>query len=196
MKSPYIHRLLVLVLAGAVSHLAGADDAKKEALRRAQALAACASQYSSAIARCRGSASAVACYATADQADLACRNVEGAAGHSDVPEPNMLTPPRPAPVGPNAVKRQLNCQTGLLRATGCADGHAGVPSCGNSSQEDINAGQGISQPAPGVVVDASGITDRCSNGTRMGCHDGFAVSPREGVDLCWDSSGNRDRYRY
>lgn len=177
--------LALLVVGGSATLLA--DDAKKRELK----LAKCAATYKVDLTACESQAQAEACYQRADATDLACRRAEGAAGNSDV-ETSFIEKRRAA-IQRITVKLPLNCGTGI-NAT-CADGHARFPVCERSGEQAINAGQGIGGQNAGITQDAQGNKDVCS-GQTLKCPAGFTLSPRTGQDLCWDSTANRDKYRY
>jgi hypothetical protein len=178
--------VVAFVLGTSTSSLA--DDAKKREL----ALAKCAATYKTNLQACENLAEAVACYQKADADDLACRSAQGAAGHSDVDPGIAKTRLERITIGP---KLPLNCTTGLNPT--CADGHARIPICAESSQQSQQNAQGIGGPAntPVVIQDANGNADRCT-GQSLRCPAGFTLFPRPGQDLCWDSVENKNRYRY
>lgn len=178
--------LLLLVFGGGA--VLRADDAKKRDL----ALAKCAAAYRVALTACESQAQAATCYQQADAADLACRRAQGAAGNSEV-ETSFIERRRTVLDRLNVVKLPLNCGTGLNPT--CADGHARIPTCPQSGEDALNAGQGRATEGARISQDSQGKTDTCS-GQPVKCPAGFTLSPRTGQDLCWDSVANRDRYAY
>jgi hypothetical protein len=178
--------LLLLVFGG--DAVVRADDAKKRDL----ALAKCAAAYKVALTACESQAQAATCYLQADATDVACRRAQGAAGNSEV-ETSFLEKRRIALQRVTIGKLPLNCGTGLDKT--CADGHARIPTCPQSGEDALNAGQGRATEGAGISQDSQGTTDTCS-GQPIKCPAGFALSPRTGQDLCWDSAANRDKYAY
>jgi hypothetical protein len=178
--------VVALVLGTSTSSLA--DDAAKREL----ALAKCAATYQTSLQACESLADAVTCYQKADAADLACRSAQGAVGHSQVDPATATKRLERITIG---AKLPLTCTTGINPT--CADGHARIPICSQSTQQAIQSGQGIggADNVATVVQDASGNADRCT-GQTLKCPPGFTLFPRPGQDLCWDSAANKDKYRY
>ena len=177
----------VLALLGVLApSRAEADDAKKEALRHAKALAVCAADYASALAACEQRVEARACYAAADAADLACRQAENTVGHSDVAIDPSLFPVAPHRIG----AKPLDC-TGLF-PTVCAEGHARPATCFGFVPGPNGGEVRVEVPQN---VDSRGNADACS-GQPLNCPEGFAPLAHPGVDLCWDSARNRNQFAY